>query len=489
MAPIAAWFSMPIITVPRLLITGISAGVGKSLVATGLTVALRKRGLSVSCCVTATDLHQAVLFQRMSRRYVRTLDQRFLSPEMIRFNLYQASLGADVVLMDGSGGLHDGFSVGVPAGSDAEIARITETPTVMLVPDSQFGESLAALVAGYDSFRGGRILNALILSGVPGVTRGTTRGYQGSSVDALNAVLSSYQLPNIFGDVPWREFAGELPGRGFSQGTNVTALPAQFFHELGTLVEESVDIDGLLRVAATAPELELPEDTDPPRNRSCRMAIANDGCFSVGFQDNIDALRYYGAELVGFSPLADQSIPEGVTGVYLPGAYLASYAEELSMNVSLRDSMRDFVERGGLLMSEGAATAFLSRSFQVEENGEVYEGAGVLPFDSTVGVPCHQQVELNAVEDSILGPVGTVVCGVRTEEFMARGPVNNGRGLSLIGEIAAPVGSAPRSHLVSPEKEGFSPTAQSFCTYMLLHLGATPRAAKTLVESAALARP
>lgn len=478
---------MPIISVPRILITGVSSGVGKSLIATGLTVALRKRGLSVSCCVTGSDLHQAVLFQRMTRRYVRTLDQRFLSPELIQFNLYQASLGADVVVMDGSRGLHDGFLVGSAEGSDAELARITETPTVLVVPDIGFGESVAALVAGYDAFRGGRILNALLLGGSHAGNAGQTA--HGSSVGELQEILKTYHLPQLYGAVLRRDFSGELPGRGFSQGENVTSLPAQFFHELGTLVEECVDVDGLLRVAATAPEVVLPDDTDAPRNRLCRVAIANDGCFCVGYQDNVDSLRYYGAELVGFSPLGDQAVPEGVSGLYLPGAYLASYAEELAMNVALKDDLRDFVERGGFLFSEGASTAYLSRSYQVGRDGEIFEGAGVLPFDSTVGGSQRSEVVMRTIEDSILGPAGATMYGVRTGEFTTKGPVGSGRGLSVIGEVQDRSSSASAAVPHRVEPEGYSPTAQSFCTYQLLHLGATPEVARALVESAALARP
>jgi cobyrinic acid a,c-diamide synthase len=49
---------------------------------------------------------------------------------MIRFSLYQAGLGADIVLIDGHQGLFDGWSVQDSSGSDLKLAEITETPIV-----------------------------------------------------------------------------------------------------------------------------------------------------------------------------------------------------------------------------------------------------------------------------------------------------------------------------------------------------------------------
>jgi cobyrinic acid a,c-diamide synthase len=414
---------MPVISTPRLLIAGTSSGVGKSLLTTGLTVALRKRGISVSCCTSSKDLHQSVLYQRMSRRHVRTLDQRLLDPEMIRFSLYQAGLGADVVLIDGHAGLYDGWGLHHDDGADVELAKITQTPIVLLAHFEEFTTSAAALVYGYSHFRGTAPIRAVIANQF----NSDESNFILAAKDSLSNSLGNNGLPSCFGVVPTIGLSSELPPRSFSQQTNVTSLPSQFFHDLAELVATHVDIDGLMALARTAPEIELPIETPPPQNRRCRIAVADDGCFSVAFQDNVDLFRYFGAEIVSFSPIADSELPERVSGLYLGGAYLQAYGVELSLNSAMHGAIRDFVEQGGLLFSEGAGTAYLCKRFQIALDEELQEGVGVMPFDAMLAKTGQREVEIKLIEDSILGQPGEVLSGVDTGEFLVKGDGSLGR--------------------------------------------------------------
>jgi cobyrinic acid a,c-diamide synthase len=471
---------MPVISVPRLLIGGTCSGVGKSLLMTGLTVALRKRGVSVSCCLANTDLHQGVLYQRMSRRNVRTLDQRLLDPEMIRFSLYQAGLGADIVLIDGHNGLFDGWNVLDPTGSDLKLAEITQTPIVLVTQCKEFSESAAALVYGYSNFIGQHNLGAILVNQFDGSTVDSFSSERGS----FNQILQAHTLPLCLGIVPTAELSSQLPPSSFAQHTNVTSLPSQFFHELSDLVSQYIDIEGLLEVARRAPEIELPVETDPPQNRRCRIAVADDGCFSVGFQDNVDLFRYFGAEIVAFSPMADNQLPEGVSGVYLGGAYLQTYGVDLSLNTQMHDSIREFVESGGLLLSEGAGSAYLCQRFQIAPDEEMQEGVGILPFYAMLSDYHMREITVRLSEDSILGHPGTILAGVETNEFKVKGDTMlTHRPPPMVAEIEG--GSRATGYANGPSQlEGYSPTSQSFCTFSFIHLGATPHIAKAIVEAA-----
>ena len=471
---------MPAISVPRLLIGGTCSGEGKSLLTTGLTLALRKRGVSVSCCLANSDLHQGVLYQRMSRRNVRTLDQRFLDPEMIRFSLYQAGLGADIVLIDGHQGLFDGWSVQDSSGSDLKLAEITETPIVLVAHCKEFSESAAALLYGYSNFNGRRNLGALLVNQFDGPTTDSFSTERGN----FNRILQAHTLAPCLGIVPTAELSSQLPPRLFAQHTNVTSLPSQFFHELSDLVSQYVDIEGLITVAQRAPEIELPIDTEPPQNRRCRIAVADDGCFSVGFQDNVDLFRYFGAEIVAFSPMADSHLPEGVSGVYLGGAYLQTYGVDLSLNTQMHDSIREFVDSGGLLLSEGAGSAYLCQRYQIAPDEEMQEGVGIIPLYAMLSDFQMREITVRLSEDSIFGPPGTVLVGIDTNEFKLNGDtVVSHRLPPMVAEIEG--GSRAIGYAIGPSHlEGYSPTSQSFCTFTFLHLGATPQVAKALVEAA-----
>lgn len=471
---------MPVISVPRLLISGTCSGVGKSLLTTGLTVALRKRGVSVSCCIANKDLHQAVLYQRMSRRNVRTLDQRLLEPDMIRFSLYQAGLGADIVLIDGHNGLFDGWMLQDDTGSDLKLAEITETPIVLVAQCKEFSESAAALVYGYSNFVGHRNLAGVLVNEF----KGTSTDLFSTELSSFNQILQSHTLAPCLGIVPPVQVSSELPPRGFAQHTNVTSLPSQFFHELSDLVSQYVDIEGLLTVARTAPEIELPIETEPPQNRRCRIAVADDGCFSVGFQDNVDLFRYFGAEIVSFSPMADSQLPERVSGVYVGGAYLQTYGVDLSLNTQMHDSIREFVQNGGLLFSEGAGSAYLCQRYQIAPDEEMQEGVGILPFHVVLSEFQMREICVRLAEDSILGQPGAVLMGVETSEFRIKADgVGIHRPPPMVAEIEG--GSRATGYAQAPiYLEGYSPTSQSFCTFAFLHLGASPHVAKAIVEAA-----
>ncbi|MCB0311072.1 MAG: hypothetical protein KDD42_07545, partial [Bdellovibrionales bacterium] len=137
------------LSVPRLLISGVSCGVGKAMLGLGLTHELRQRGVSVSSCVLTPNLLQAIVYRRISGRYVRTLDSRLLSDSQNLISCFFAGVGADIVLVHGNRGLFDGEAPDIIAGSDAEMAKLIGAPVALVIDARGFGSSLAAVVRGF----------------------------------------------------------------------------------------------------------------------------------------------------------------------------------------------------------------------------------------------------------------------------------------------------------------------------------------------------
>ena len=77
-----------------------------------------------------------------------------------------------------------------------------------------------------------------------------------------------------------------------------------------------------------------------------RIAVARDNAFCFYYEDSLDALREMGAELIPFSPLTDQELPQNIQGLYLGGGYPELYAQRLSDNAAMRASVRSALERG-----------------------------------------------------------------------------------------------------------------------------------------------
>jgi cobyrinic acid a,c-diamide synthase len=199
----------------------------------------------------------------------------------------------------------------------------------------------------------------------------------------------------------------------------------------------------------------------------------------VSFQDNADLMRYFGAEMVPFSPLADSELPRRIGGLYITGAYLKSYGEELARNESIKRAILDFADAGGVIYSEGAGTAFLCRTFQPELSGEKLQGVGLIPADAYAVNQPRSFIEARTVDESILGSPGSAIQGLKTGEWALKG-FDVGPGSSLLYSLQIFTDEGAQVN------EGYSSSAQSCATLHFLHFGSNPAIAETLVEAAAV---
>ena len=110
------------------------------------------------------------------------------------------------------------------------------------------------------------------------------------------------------------------------------------------------------------------------------MAYAQDEAFGRYFPDTLEALEALGADLVEFSPLRDERLPEGVDLVMIGCGYPDHDTDLLVSNVSMIASLREHVCRGRRIYSEGGGTAYLGRRMVID--GQRFQGAGILPFEA-----------------------------------------------------------------------------------------------------------
>ena len=116
---------------------------------------------------------------------------------------------------------------------------------------------------------------------------------------------------------------------------------------LGGQILKSVDMKGLLKLAENAPEMDFGNCTESVETGdSVRIGLANDDAFCFFYQDNLELFRKLGAELVPFSPVYDEKIPENLSGLLLYGGYPELYAERLSANKTMRTSIRNVLKTG-----------------------------------------------------------------------------------------------------------------------------------------------
>ncbi len=469
--------------IPRVIISGTGRGVGKSTIALGLAYELRRRRHSVSCVVLGPRLGQAAILKRAVGRSARCLDPRLLNTEQILISLFQAGVGADYVIIDGQDGLFDGPQVGSFDGTDAEMAALTKSPVALVVDARGYGGSVAAVEKGFSTLAGGaRADGGFELAGsiLNRVDRIAAEGaVSKETVDAayFGKAFAAFGMNPPIGFMPEFDHGCTFPHSPPTQERNETLLPRQFFIDLQTQVGSNIDIQALMEKAELAPAVSIVDFSYEPMHRRCRIAVSEDSCFHLMFQDNLEWLRYYGAELVTFSPLADEGLPKKIGAVYLSGACLAEYAGELSRNRNMIEALRDFAERGGVIYAEGASTAYLSRDFKPEGATEPVPGVGLLPMSSLAERTGLHYEEAVTYEESVLGRPGLVVRGICTGEWKTKKEERMLKALKIARGGGVPV------------PEGFSPGAQIFATFRFLHFGSNPQFAKNLADAAEVVEP
>lgn len=457
---------------PRLIIAGVRSGVGKTLFSLGLAYELRRRNVGVSVAIAGVNLLQATLFKRTTGRFVRCIDENLLEPKQVLTTVGQASIGADIVLIDGRAGLYDGSSPGSLSKSDAELAAVTRSPVALVVDTTGFGSSLTAVVRGFGDFAADFDLGGIVLNRVSLSDR--------DDAPTADFFATGFQVAGMeqpLGGIPeLGPAASVLAPSGVTEHSNLTSLPRQFFVDLSHAIGRSVDIDRIVGLARTAGEIGLDDQSRSPAPRRTRIAVAEDACFNVCFQDNLDLLRFYGAEIVPFSPLADEELPRKIGGVYLPGGCLGEYAEELGRNTGVATALRNFANQGGVIYAEGGGAAYLAEEFVADFAGPT-PGVGVLPGVARKGAESLGYIETVTAEESILGRSGLIMKGISTDGFA----------FAAEDRVLRVLRSSRRGQ--KPALDGYSPGAQIVATFSFHHFGSNPNIARNLVDSCEVVQP
>lgn len=218
------------------------------------------------------------------------------------------------------------------------------------------------------------------------------------------------------GNIPADEaFSLESRHLGLVTADEVEQLSVRI-DKMAELVEKSVDVDRLLEIAATAPDIrEDPYRLEPIAGARPIVAVARDEAFSFYYEENLRALEDLGCELAFFSPLCDSELPRGTSALYLGGGYPELHARQLSENAPMREAMRRAVESGMPTVAECGGFLYLQREISDSE-GRRWPVAGALEGASENGgrLSHFGYVELTSQRDGLYGPCGT---RIRAHEF------------------------------------------------------------------------
>ena len=313
----------------RLVISGLSGGSGKTLVSLGLSRLFARRGLAVQPCKKGPDYIDYAWLALAARRPAACLDSYFLDDASLlrQFSRLCARRPSDLALIEGNRGLFDGRDVEGSC-STAHVARLLKAPVVLTMNCAKMTRTAAAIVSGIANFEPDLPLAGVILNNVAGARHGAM----------LRQAIETYTDIPVMGILP-RLRENPLPERhmGLSLNTEHNEVHAVLDH-LADLLEEHTDAGLFLSLARTAPPLpDIPHADIPVRAKSrVRIGYVQDKALWFYYQENLDALRDAGADLVRLSLFDTTPWPQ-VDGLYLGGGYPELFADELSASARLGD--------------------------------------------------------------------------------------------------------------------------------------------------------
>jgi cobyrinic acid a,c-diamide synthase len=354
------------VDVPRFIISAPSSGCGKTTVAAGLMAAFAQdhhvQGFKVGPDFIDPGYHSAA-----SGRASRNLDSWMLSPAQVRETFARASQNADLAIIEGVMGLFDGYDA-TESGSTAEIAKLLYAPVILVIDASRLSRSAGAIALGCRDFDRDLDVAGVICNQVGGATHAAW----------VTQAVESIGLP-VLGCLPWSESL-QVPERylGLHTAVEREKQTQAFLENAAELIRQHLDLETLQAIAASAPTFEAAVSNMESLPQRARIAVAKDEAFSFYYEDNLDALRAAGAEIVFFSPLHDAALPENSSGLYLGGGYPELYAEQLSSNIPLLRSVRQALKATMPLYAECGGLMYLTQMI-VDSGGKRYGMVGALP--------------------------------------------------------------------------------------------------------------
>lgn len=347
---------------PALLIAAPASGQGKTSVTAALARLHRQQGRRVRVFKTGPDFLDPMVLAQASGAPVPQLDLWMGGDAHCRALLHEAATQADLILVEGVMGLHDGEP------SSADLALRFGLPVLAVVDGSAMAQTFGAVALGLARYRDGLTLAGVLANRVAG---------EGHAALLRGSLPASMRW---WGSLP-RDAQMALPERhlGLVQASELADLDARLDRAAAALGPEA---------AALPPEVafEAPA-TDPAANpnqplRGVRIAIARDAAFAFIYPANLALLEALGAELCFFSPLRDTALP-ACDAVWLPGGYPELHLDALTTNRPLHQALRDHQAAQRPLLAECGGLLFLLDAL-TDVQGRRVAMAGLLPGEAAM---------------------------------------------------------------------------------------------------------
>jgi len=369
---------------PRILISALRGGAGKTIVSIGITAAWKESGKHVTPFKKGPDYIDAGWLSLAAGRPCYNLDTFLIKTPQIFQSFFSHSTTDGISVIEGNRGLYDGIDI-KGSTSTAELAKLLKTPVVLCIDCTKSTRTMAAAVLGCITFDPDVDLKGVVLNRVAGSRH----------ENVLRKNIEQYCHIPVLGAIPkldWKKFPerhlGLVP-------TPEHDCAVDAIDEASKIAGRYLDLDALAEISINAGVLPFPDDatgkiqdedrighfrqsevSGSPRSAPV-VGIIKDSAFQFYYPENIEALEAEGAEIMVVSPFTAETIPP-VDALYIGGGFPETHANELANNVTFRRQLRDLAQNGLPVYAECGGLMYLGEELVLDEG--TFPMAGVLPI-------------------------------------------------------------------------------------------------------------
>ena len=378
--------------IARFMIAAPHSGSGKTSLTCGLLRLLQRRGLDIASFKCGPDYIDPMFHRRVLGINSINLDTYFTGEAGTRSLFVKHAAGRDVAVVEGVMGFFDGLAGTETTASSYDLARVTDTPVILVVDTKGMSRSVVPLIKGFLEYvpessaeQCRPLIHGVILNRMSGML-----------YPKIKALIEKELPVRVLGYVPVTDKAGFGSRHlGLMQADEIADFQAKI-DSLADVLSETLDIEGVLELAGeaqpldkeTCSRLSVCGEKKPTASEGsdirprCRIGVARDEAFTFYYADNLALLEEYGAEIVPFSPLRDKMLPD-VDGLLFGGGYPELHTQELEANVTMRAAIKAAAEAGMPILAECGGFMYLQEGLRLKD-GKTYKMCGAIPGETAM---------------------------------------------------------------------------------------------------------
>ncbi|WP_297427460.1 cobyrinate a,c-diamide synthase [Clostridium sp.] len=345
-----------------IIISSNCSGGGKTTFTLGLMKVLKDRKLDIQGYKVGPDYIDTAFHKEVTKKASRNLDPFLMGEDGMKKSFLKGC--GDIGIIEGVMGLYDGIGASEKA-STYEISKILGNMPIILVlsPKGQ-SASICAEINGFKNYRNANIVGVVL--------NAVSEKYY----NLLKYAIEKNCNMKVFGYIPKNsEIVLSSRHLGLVQSLEILNLEEKT-QICKKLIEEYIDVDSIINEMQ-----EFREESNVYEGRlvkkSLRIGVALDKAFSFYYKDNLELLEKFG-EIIYFSPINDKLLPDNLDFLYIGGGYPEIFKNELEDNYSMRNSIREALDKGLKCYAECGGLMYLTKSIDTAQMVGFFDGETVM---------------------------------------------------------------------------------------------------------------